>query len=75
MPAEATIVLTAICEEGHAQSLQIGQGMSLEWAKELAGLMDGTSSFYQRSPRGDESSLIGKCGICGSQINCKVEQG
>lgn len=69
------VVLTAICEEGHKQSLQIGKGMSVEWALALAGLMDGTSSFYVHSPRCDESSLIGKCGICGSQINCKVEEG
>lgn len=67
------IFVTAVCDAGHSQTLQVN-GMSLEWAKEWAGLMDGTSHFYQRSPVGDAQSLIGKCGICGSQINCKVEQ-
>lgn len=74
MTTEAPIILTAVCEEGHVQKLQIDGAMGMEWAQSLGGLMDGTSSFYIKSPRGDDSSLIGKCGICGSQINCKVEQ-
>lgn len=70
--AESAHTLIATCEEGHTQQLHV-DGMTREWAESLAGLMDGTSSFYIRSPRSDDSSLIGKCGICGSQINCKVE--
>lgn len=69
------IVITAKCAQGHSQTLGVGPGMDLVWARHLAGLMDGTSDFYVHSPRGDDSSLIGRCGICGSQIDCKVEQG
>lgn len=66
------IFVTAVCDAGHSQTLQI-DGMSLEWAKEWAGLMDGTSHFYQRSPVGDAQSLIGKCGICRAPIKCSVK--
>lgn len=75
MTTEAPFILSAICEEGHTQELMIDGSMGVEWAQSLAGLMDGTSSFYIRSPRGDDATLIGKCGICGAQFNCKVEQG
>jgi hypothetical protein len=66
------IFVTAVCDAGHSQALEIN-GMSLEWAKEWAGLMDGTSRFYQRSPVGDPDSLIGKCGICRAPIKCSVK--
>ena len=73
MVTEKVITITAKCAEGHSQTLGVGPGLDLVWAKHLAGLMDGTSDFYVNSPRGDASSLIGKCGICGSQIDCTVE--
>jgi hypothetical protein len=65
--------VSATCTEGHSQSVQLlGQGR-LE-VNRWAGLMDGTSPFYIRSPIGDPQSLIGKCGICGGQIKCSVEE-
>jgi hypothetical protein len=67
-----TISVTATCTEGHKQTIQV-YGMAMEWAKAWAALMDGTSAFYVASPRGTDS-MIGKCGICGSQIDCTVEE-
>lgn len=68
------LTITAKCAEGHSQTLGVGPGLDLVRAKHLAGLMDGTSDFYVNSPRGDDSSLIGRCGICRSQIDCTVQE-
>jgi hypothetical protein len=65
------ISVTAKCVGGHEQTLKL-QGMSLETARAWAGLMDGTSPFYVRSPIGDPDTLIGRCGICRGQITCTV---
>jgi hypothetical protein len=67
-----TISVTATCANGHKQTVQV-YGMAMEWAKAWAALMDGSSSFYVASPRGTDS-MIGKCGICGTQIDCAVEE-
>jgi hypothetical protein len=67
-----TISVTAACANGHKQTVQV-YGMAMEWAKAWAALMDGSSSFYVASPRGTDS-MIGKCGICGTQIDCTVEE-
>lgn len=66
------ITVTATCAEGHSQALRVDGKLGLEWAKMWAGLMDGTSPLYIYPPIGTDS-LIGKCGICGSQIKCSVE--
>jgi hypothetical protein len=66
-----TISVTATCTNGHKQTVAVF-GMATEWVKAWAALMDGTSPFYVASPRGTDS-MIGKCGICGSQIDCTVE--
>jgi hypothetical protein len=65
------ISVTAKCESGHEQPVGV-QWMSLEAARTWAGLMDGTSPFYVRSPIGDPDTLIGRCGICRGQITCTV---
>ncbi len=66
-----TLFVTALCGEGHSQTLQVDASMGLEFVKQWAGLMDGTSPFYLNPPGAE--SMIGKCGICGSQIKCSVE--
>jgi hypothetical protein len=70
--AEKVITVTARCAEGHEQTLNVDAAMGLEWVKGWVGLMDGTSPFYVHPPIGTDS-MIGKCGICGSQIKCTVE--
>ena len=63
--------VTAACATGHSQTFRV-YGMSREWVDGWAGLMDGTSPLYVSPP--DEQSPIGKCGICGAKITCKVEE-
>lgn len=63
------VLVKAVCEKGHEQVIQTA--MPLAWAQQWAALMDGSSSFYIYPPRGTDSA-IGKCGICGAQIECEV---
>lgn len=60
------------CPNGHFQKLVI-KGLGRQWAEEQAGLLDGTSPMYAFSPIGTPS-VIGKCGICGTQIRCTVSE-
>ena len=69
----ADVLIEATCANGHRQVLQIAGELGLEYARGLAGLLDGTSDLYRFPP--DEKSVIGKCGICGSQIECVVSEG
>ena len=62
--------LIAVCKNGHSQTLQY-KDLPLEFVVQQAGLLDGTSPFYVHSPIGTDS-VIGKCGICGTQISCTV---
>lgn len=68
------IIVTATCEENHCQTISVGKSLGMDWAKAWAGLMDGTSPMYQKSPIGDPITSIGKCGICGKQFTCTVKE-
>jgi hypothetical protein len=65
------ILIIAFCANGHTQTITIDHGLGVEYATVQAGLLDGSSSFYSHPP--DQTSSIGKCGICGMQINCEVK--
>lgn len=67
------IILDMTCDSGHTQRIEV-TGMSLEFAKEWAALLDGTSSFFVYNPIGDPTSQIGKCGICRKQIHCIISE-
>jgi hypothetical protein len=67
-------IITARCENGHSQEIKIDGELGLEWAKGQAGLLDGTSPMYLHSPIGTDS-VIGKCGLCRTQIRCEVTEG
>jgi hypothetical protein len=69
-PENVDACIEATCGNGHRQILQISAELGREYAYHLAGLLDGTSEMY-RFPPGPES-VIGKCGVCGSQITCEV---
>lgn len=66
------ITVTAECRQGHVQALQLDADLGMEYAVMLAGLMDGSSRFYIYPP--GPSSMIGKCGICKSQITITVAE-
>jgi hypothetical protein len=68
------IKITAVCESSpsHIQKLTIDEKLGKAYAKQLAGLLDGTSPMYLYPP-GPES-VIGKCGICKAQIKCNVTE-
>ena len=57
--------------EGHAQEIEIDDLLGIEWAHEYAALLDGTSALFLRPPI-DTGEVIGRCGICGMKIECKV---
>ena len=63
--------ITAKCSKGHTQILKYDAGLDRDFVEMQAGLLDGTSPMYIHSPIGT-GSVIGKCGICGSQISCSV---
>lgn len=58
------------CHNNHHQTLKVELSLGIEYARNLAGLLDGTSPMYLVPP--GESSLLGKCGICGSSITATV---
>lgn len=77
------ILLVCRCSAGHERVIRV-RGMSLEWAKQWAGLMDGTSPLYVRPPTEDEQTAIGRClmpanhprglaeQLCRARIRCEV---
>jgi hypothetical protein len=74
------IRLTVRCTEveNHAKVLVIDAAclppefLGLNYAKVLAGLLDGSSPFYIYPP--GPGSPIGKCGVCGGKLKCEVEE-
>jgi len=64
-------ILVAICERAHEQRITF-HGVPRELVETQAGLLDGTSPFYVSPP--EPNSVIGKCGLCGAQIHCHVEE-
>ena len=63
-------VIEICCEQGHRQAIKVDPDLGEEWARGLAGLMDGTSPMYLYPP--GANSPIGKCGICGTPITATV---
>jgi hypothetical protein len=66
------MLLTVRCIDKPTHVQQIKMQTTREYAELFAGLLDGTSTMYVHPP-GPES-VIGKCGICGAQIRCVVEE-
>lgn len=64
--------ITAKCENGHEQNISTSC-LDGEWAKQLAGLMDGTSPAYKFNPL-TPGTTIGKCATCGAQFHCEVTE-
>ncbi len=58
------------CEKGHRQVIKVDSSLGEEWARNLAGLLDGTSPMYVYPP--GEDSPIGKCGVCGTPITATI---
>lgn len=77
--ADEVVQIILKCEKGHKQHLTI-IGMGIEYAKDYAGLLDGTSRFFMRPidktlpPSQTPHSHIGKCGVCGAWITATVEE-
>lgn len=77
--SEELVQIILKCEKGHTQQLNI-IGMGMEYAKDYAGLLDGTSRFFvhpidkTRPPSETPYSHVGKCGICGAWITTTVEE-
>ncbi len=73
-------VVIAKCPAGHEQTFYLDPSLTLEWAQQWAGLLDGSSPLYVHSPIGTDSP-IGKCcfemrgSICGEQFRCEVFRG
>jgi hypothetical protein len=67
--------VTCKCEQGHESSFTT-DGMSLEYVKVMAGLLDGSSDHYVYKPREHPVSggTIGKCEICGTWFSATVEE-
>lgn len=65
------IEIIASCARGHEQSIKIQRQLGIEFAKQQAALLDGSSAIYVQPPGQD--SPIGKCRICRAPITCRVE--
>jgi hypothetical protein len=64
------IVVRCEKDPDHAKVLEM-RGRGLEYARDLAGLLDGTSDMYIYKPGPD--SPIGKCGLCGAKVYASVQ--
>ena len=66
--------IVATCENGHSQALVV-EVPDAEFARGLAGLLDGTSVKYKFPPANDPESPIGKCHWpgCRRPFTCTVE--
>lgn len=58
--------------EKHAKVIRIVHGAGRQYVDTFAALLDGSSEFYVHKP--GPNSPIGKCAICGGQIECHVEE-
>jgi hypothetical protein len=56
----------------HAKILRFGSLISFEEVDRLGGLMCGTSPLYIHRP--GAGSLIGKCALCGGQLEYEVQE-
>lgn len=69
--SEIRLTIRCVKDVDHAKVLRM-VGCSLEMADSLGGLMCGTSPFYIYKP--GPLSPIGKCGLCGGQLEYSVEE-
>ena len=66
------LVIRLKCASGHVQILRLSDNASVEWAKSLAGMLDGTSSHYKHVP--SDIWAIGKCGVCGGTVVATIQE-
>lgn len=64
--------IVARCENGHSQAIEVDGSLGVDWANGLAGLLDGSSPMYIHPPDPGSLSVVGRCGICRTQIKCVV---
>lgn len=69
-------MIEVVCEGNpeHRTVLHFADYENRDFVEHLAGLLDGTSSFYVYSPRDypADNSPVAKCMTCGAWINCRV---
>lgn len=70
--AKGVSIIHLTCTSGHKQDIFI-EGLGLEWARGMAGLLDGSSDMFIHDPRIDRTSNIGRCGTCRAQVTAVVE--
>lgn len=67
------ISIEITCANGHTQRMGVDPRLGYEFAVQQAGLMDGTSPHFVKSPIGTDSP-IGKCEICKAQLTACVSE-
>lgn len=70
-------IIEVVCEADASHHAQLRvEGVSREYAKRLAGIMDGTSEFYLYRPRDNPtpSSNLARCEICGAWFHATVKE-
>lgn len=66
-------VIVIVCENKHEQRITVDRWRGRDYCESLASLFDGTSPLYKFSPKGT-LSIMGKCGICRSELIATVEE-
>lgn len=72
LPGTIRLLLRCARDSTHAKVIQFVPGFSMETAKTLAGLLDGSSAMYIRKP--GPLSPLGKCATCGGAIESTITQ-
>lgn len=70
--AEIRLKIQCVKNADHAKILRFGSLISLEEVDRLGELMCGTSPLYIHKP--GPGSPIGKCALCGGQLEYEVQQ-
>ena len=71
VPSEIRLKIQCVKDADHAKILRV-RGLTVDAVDTLGGLMCGTSPFYIHPP--GALSPIGKCGLCGGQLEYTVEE-
>ena len=69
---EIRIMVQCTASKTHTKLITVDPALGMEYARQFAGLLDGSSTLYIHKP--GPNSPIGKCGICQGQIKCTVEE-
>jgi hypothetical protein len=70
-------IVEVVCESDPSHRAQVRvEGVSREYAEQLAGIMDGTSEFYLYTPRDNPTpgSHLAHCQICGGWFRATVKE-